>query len=165
MSFKRTLVASVLVLSTSVVTAQEIVRNPIPGSDFPIAQSVLVPANAEILYVSGQVPPVVDENADRNSRAAFGDTETQTVGVFERIESALEAAGWSMDDVVKMQVFLVADPEMDGELDFDGFMTGYRQFFSAERNNLPARSAMEIAALVNPGWLVEVEVMAARIPE
>jgi enamine deaminase RidA (YjgF/YER057c/UK114 family) len=146
------------------VLAQDggIVRNPIPGSDFPIAQSVEVPAGATILYVSGQVPPVIDESAEQGSRAAYGDTETQTVGVLERVEAALENGGFTMDDVVKMQVFLVGDPEMDGEMDFAGFMRGYTQFFSAERGNLPARSAMEIAGLVVPGWLVEIEVMAAR---
>ena len=139
-----------------------IVRNPIPGSDFPIAQSVEVPAGATILYVSGQVPPVIDESAEEGSRAAYGDTETQTVGVLERVEAALENGGFTVDDVVKMQVFLVGDPEMDGEMDFAGFMRGYTQFFGAERGNLPARSAMQIAALVVPGWLVEIEVMAAR---
>lgn len=142
--------------------AQEIVRNPIPGSDFPIAQSVEVPAGATILYVSGQVPPVVDEAAEQGSRAAYGDTETQTVGVLERIDGALTNAGFTMDDVVKMQVFLVGDPEMDGAMDFDGFMRGYVQFFGAERGNLPARSAMQVGGLVVPGWLVEIEVMAAR---
>ena len=142
--------------------ASEITRNPIPGSDFPIAQSVELPAGASVLYVSGQVPPVVDESAEQGSRAAYGDTETQTVGVLERIDAALENAGYSMDDVVKMQVFLVGDPEMDGAMDFEGFMAGYTQFFSAERGNLPARSAMEVAGLVVPGWLVEIEVMAAR---
>lgn len=154
-----------LSLGTAALSAQEIVRNPIPGSDFPIAQSVLVPAGAEILYVSGQVPPVVDEEAEEGSRAAYGDTMTQTVGVLERIDAALQNGGFTMDDVVKMQVFLVGDPEMDGAMDFSGFMEGYTQFFSAERGNLPARSAMEIAALVVPGWLVEIEVMAARMPE
>ena len=104
---------------------------------------------------------MVDEAAEEGSRAAYGDTETQTVGVLERIDAALENAGYSMDDVVKMQVFLVGDPEMDGAMDFEGFMRGYTQFFGAERG-LPARSAMQVAGLVVPGWLVEIEVTAAK---
>ena len=139
-----------------------VTRNPIPGSDFPIAQSVELRPEAAVLYVSGQVPPVVDEAAPQGSRAAYGDTETQTVGVLERVAGALEGAGYSMADVVKMQVFLVGDPEMGGAMDFDGFMRGYTQFFGAEQGNLPARSAMQVAGLVVPGWLVEIEVMAAR---
>ena len=156
-------IALALTLGTA-AQAQDggIVRNPIPDSDFPIAQSVEVPGDATILYVSGQVPPVIDESAEQGSRAAYGDTETQTVGVLERIDAALENAGYAMEDVVKMQVFLVGDPEMDGAMDFAGFMRGYTQFFSAERDNLPARSAMAVEALVVPGWLVEIEVMAAK---
>ena len=163
---KATALAALLALAAAAAPGQEaaseITRNPIPGSDFPIAQSVEIPAGTTTLYVSGQVPPVVDEAAPEGSRAAYGDTETQTVGVLERIDAALENAGYSMDDVVKMQVFLVGDPEMDGAMDFEGFMRGYTQFFGAERGNLPARSAMQVASLVVPGWLVEIEVTAAR---
>lgn len=79
-----------------------------------------MPAGASVLYVSGQVPPVANEEAEPGSREAYGDTETQTVGVLERIDAALQAAGYTMDDVVKMQVFLVGDPEKDGAMDFEG---------------------------------------------
>lgn len=44
-------------------------------------------------------------------------------------------------------------------------MNGYTQFFGVERGNLPARSAMQVAALASPAWLVEIEVMAAKMPE
>lgn len=145
------------------VNAQEIVRYPIPNSTFPIARAVELPADAQLVYVSGQVPPVVDETADPNSVAAFGNTQTQTVGVLERIQTILTDLDLTMGDVVKMQVFLVGDPAMDGMMDFAGFMEGYTQFFGTEAQpNLPARSAMQVAGLVNPGWLVEIEVVAVR---
>ena len=156
------LLAAALLAAPALAQDGAVTRNPIPGSDFPIAQSVELQAGATVLYVSGQVPPVVNEDAERGSRAAYGDTEQQTVGVLERIGGALENAGYTMADVVKMQVFLVGDPEMNGAMDFDGFMRGYVQFFGAEQGNLPARSAMQVAGLVVPGWLVEIEVMAAR---
>ena len=71
--------------------------------------------------------------------------------------------GLSMSDVIKMQVFLVKDPAKGNKMDFAGFMKGYTQFFgTAEQPNLPARSAFEIAALANPAWLVEIEVVAVR---
>lgn len=144
--------------------AAEVVRHPIPNSTFPIALAVETPANATTVYVSGQVPPVVDANADKNSVAAYGDTQTQTVNVLQRIQDILTSLDLSMSDVVKMQAFLVADPE-SGKMDFEGFMAGYTQFFgTAEQPNLPARSTMEVAALVNPGWLVEIEVVALRMP-
>lgn len=143
---------------------EQIVRHPIPNSTFPIALAVETPSTATTVYVSGQVPPVVDANADKNSIQAYGDTKTQTIEVLKRIQTILTSLGLTMKDVVKMQAFLVADPS-SGKMDFDGFMEGYTQFFgTADQPNLPARSAMEVAALVNPGWLVEIEVVAARMP-
>jgi enamine deaminase RidA (YjgF/YER057c/UK114 family) len=69
----------------------------------------------------------------------------------------------TMKDVVKMQAFLVADPAKENRMDFAGFMEGYTQFFgTAEQPNLPSRSVMAVAGLVNPGWLVEIEVTAVR---
>lgn len=143
--------------------AQAVIRYPIPDSNFPIARAVELPANARLVYVSGQVPPVVNADAPRDSIEAFGDTRTQTVGVLERIRSILSDVGLTMGDVVKMQVFLVGDPNSGGRMDFAGFMEGYTQFFGTEQQpNLPARSAMQVAKLVNPGWLVEIEVVAVR---
>ena len=68
-----------------------------------------------------------------------------------------------MGDVIKMQAFLVGDPEMDGKMDFAGFMRGYTQFFGTdEQPNLPSRSALQVAGLANPNYLVEIEVTAVR---
>jgi enamine deaminase RidA (YjgF/YER057c/UK114 family) len=67
-----------------------------------------------------------------------------------------------MSDVTKMTAFLVADPA-NGKLDFEGFMAGYKKFFDTpEQPNKPARSAVQVAALVVPGALVEIEVTAAK---
>ncbi len=143
-------------------SAQDIVRHKIPNSDFPIAQAVSVPPNATIHFISGQVPPVVHKERDPNSIAAFGDTRTQTVGVLQRIRDILQGMGLGMGDVVKMQVFLVGDPEYGGRADVTGFMAGYTQFFGGAQPNLPARAVMQVAALSNPGWLVEIEVVAAK---
>ena len=122
-----------------------------------------MPSGLTTVYVSGAVPPVADKNAAEGSIQAFGDTETQTVGVLKSIEATLKDLGLTMGDVVKMQVFLVGDPKLDGKMDFAGFMKGYTQFFgTTEQPNLPARSAMQVAGLVNPGWLVEIEVTAVR---
>jgi enamine deaminase RidA (YjgF/YER057c/UK114 family) len=140
----------------------DIVRHKIPGSDFPIAQAVTLPPNATITFVSGQVPPLVDKSADPNSIAAYGDTRTQTVGVLNKIKDILQGMGLTMGDVVKMQVFLVGDPAKNGKADVSGFMEGYTKFFGGPQPNLPARAAFQIQALSNPGWLVEIEVVAAK---
>jgi len=142
--------------------AQDIVRHKIPNSDFPIAQAVSIPPNATIHFISGQVPPVIDKNADQNALAAFGDTKAQTVGVLAKIQDILKGMGLTMGDVVKMQVFLVGDPGKGGKADVAGFMQGYTQFFGGPQPNLPARAVFQVAALSNPGWLIEIEVVAAK---
>ena len=109
----------------------DIVRHKIPGSDFPIALAVTIPATASITFVSGQVPPVVDKAADVQSLAAYGNTRTQTVGVLNKISDILKGMGMSMADVVKMQVFLVGDPGKAGKGDVAGFMEGYTSFSAA----------------------------------
>jgi enamine deaminase RidA (YjgF/YER057c/UK114 family) len=144
-------------------SAQEVQRHRTPGSDFPIARAVEVPGGRTTVYVSGAVPPVVDANAAADSTARFGDTRTQTRGTLAGIARTLQDLGLSMGDVVKMQVFLVGDPQRGGRMDFSGFMDAYREFFGTQAQpNLPARSVMQVAGLVNPGWLVEIEVTAVR---
>jgi enamine deaminase RidA (YjgF/YER057c/UK114 family) len=138
----------------------EVVRYPIPNSTFPIAQAVKIPGDAATYYISGQVPPVVSKEADPGSREAYGDTKTQTVGVLNKIKAILEGLGLGIGDVVKMQVFLVHDAR--APMDFKAFMEGYTQFFGGSQPNLPARSVVGVASLANPGFLVEIEVIAVK---
>ena len=66
-------------------------------------------------------------------------------------------------DVVAMTVYLVGDPAKGNRMDFDGFMAAYSQFFgTAEQPNLPARSTVQVAGLVQPGMLVEIEVQLVK---
>jgi enamine deaminase RidA (YjgF/YER057c/UK114 family) len=149
----------VLALLVGVRAAQaDVVRHAIPNSSFPISQSAEVSGNVTTYYVSGQVPPVIDKTADATSPQAYGDTKTQTVGVLNKIKGILEGLGLGIGDVVKMQVFLVNDAR--NPMDFKGFMEGYTQFFGGDQPNLPARSVIGVAALANPGFLVEIEVIA-----
>ena len=151
-----------LALSFSAM-AVDVIRYKFPVADFPIALAVEVPAGKTLVFVSGGGPTVVDKSVPPNTVAAFGDTRTQTISTLTAIQGHLHRMGLEMKDVVKMQVFLVGDPGRGGEMDFAGFMDGYRQFFgTAEQPNLPARSAMKISGLANPGWLVEIEVTAVR---
>lgn len=157
---KRGMLSLLVLLLGAHAAEAEIVRYPIPNSTFPIAQAVRVSGDAVITYVSGQVPPVVNKDADASSPQAYGDTKTQTVGVLTRIKDILERQGLGMGDVIKMQVFLVHDAR--APMDFKAFMEGYTQFFGGAQPNLPARSVLGVASLANPGFLVEIEVVAAK---
>lgn len=156
----RTMLWLALLCATAPSAQAEVVRHPIPNSTFPIAQSVQVTGNATTYYVSGQVPPVINKDADPSSPQAYGDTKTQTVGVLNRLKAILDGLGLGMGDVVKMQVFLVHNAA--APMDFKAFMEGYTQFFGGSQPNLPARSVLGVAALANPGFLVEIEVVAVK---
>lgn len=126
----------------------------------PIARTVKVPQAAETLYVSGEVasPSVGDAQG-------FGDTEAQTRSIFQKIEQTLRERGYSLGDVVKLTVFLVGVPERSGHLDMDGFTRAYGRYFgTAAQPNLPARTTVQVAGLSRPGYLVEIEAIAAKIP-
>jgi enamine deaminase RidA (YjgF/YER057c/UK114 family) len=127
----------------------------------PISTSVSVPPGGRLVYVSGTVPDVVDPAAPEGSVARYGDTATQTRSVLRKVEKALAEQGLGLSDVVMMRVFLVA-PEGQ-RMDFAGMMTAYREFFGTRTQpNKPARSTMQVAGLVDAGWLVEIEVTAAK---
>ena len=147
-------------LASTLAARADVVRTPIPNSTFPIALAVQVPAAATTYYLSGQVPPLINKDADPQSPQAYGDVKTQTVGVLGRIKGILEGLGLGMGDVVKMQVFLVHDAR--APMDFKAFMEGYTQFFGGSQPNLPARTTVGVASLANPGFLVEIEVTAVK---
>lgn len=146
-------------------SAGQIERIPAASSASPILTGVKVPAGAETFYLSGQVPAVIDPSAAPDSRAAFGDTRTQAQSVFRKIETLLKAQGYGLGDVVKLTVFLVGDPALGGKQDFAGFSQAYAEFFgTAELPNKVARSTVQVAALANPGFLIEIEATAVKQP-
>jgi enamine deaminase RidA (YjgF/YER057c/UK114 family) len=131
------------------------------AGEAPIATSVEVPAGSRLVYISGTVPDPINANAPAGSPARFGDTEAQTRSVLRKVQQALGAHGLGLGDVVMMRVFLVA-PGGQKAMDFAGMMRAYReQFGTAQQPNRPARSTMQVAGLVDPDWLVEIEVTAA----
>ena len=155
--------AAFLALSANAATAQSVTRLPLEKSDFPISAAVTVHAGTDMVFVSGTLPPVIDKTAAKGSPAAYGDMQTQTVGALTQIKATLGRMGMDLGDVVKMTVYMVGDPAQGGKLDFAGLMAGYTKFFGTkDQPNKPARSAMQVAALVVPGPLLEIEVIAAK---
>jgi enamine deaminase RidA (YjgF/YER057c/UK114 family) len=131
----------------------QVKRIPLPnGNTFPISEGVWV---GDTYYLSGQMG--LEKGKDP------GDTKTQTIAAIKGIQKALADQKLTLGDVVMMHVYLAPDAVKGNKLDFSGFMEGYTQFFgTADQPNKPARSAMEVAALVAPTALVEIEVIAVK---
>jgi 2-iminobutanoate/2-iminopropanoate deaminase len=116
-----------------------------------------------MFYMSGQLPTSVSP-ADRakGTPAVYGDTKAQAESTFNKIQGLLKEQGLGMGDVVMMRVYMAAEPAMD-KLDFAGMNEVCGKFFGTpEQPNKPARSTVQVAALVTAGALIEVEVQAVR---
>jgi len=161
---RRMLFPALFLAATCVQSAHaaEIVRRQ--AGNFPIASTVLVPAGAEVVFLSGTLADPVKADAPAGSAERLGDTEAQVTSVLGKLEKELAVSGLSMSDVVKMNVFLVGDPAKGGSMDFEGLMKAYsRHFGTSAQPNLPARTTVQVVALPMPGALVEIEVVAARM--
>lgn len=158
------ILGTAMLAGSAAARAQDIVRTPLPdGNPFPIADAVTVRAGVDTVYVSGKLPMALNKGAPQGTPLVYGDMQTQTVSVLNQIKTTLAGLGLGMGDIVKMTVFMVADPAYDNKLNFPALMAGYSQFFGTkEQPNKPARSAVQVAGLVAPGALLEVEVIAAR---
>lgn len=155
-----------LLLLTPTAHAQTVIRH-VSSPPGIILESVTVKPGATTLYISGQLasplPSAAAPAGSQPATAAFGDTKTQTISALHKIEAILAERGYRMGDVVKVTLFVVGDPALNGKLDVAGMKAGFRQFFGTAANpSAVARSAVQVAALVNPGNLIEIEAIAAK---
>ena len=163
MTIKIALAAATLLALAAPAMAQEIERT-YPSPTAFIASTVTVPAGSEIIFLSGQLPNVADTTAPAGTVEAYGDTEAQAESTFAKIQALLATRNLTMGDVVSMTVYLMAAPGSD-RMDFAGMMRAYNRYFgTAEQPNRPSRSTVQVAGLAGPGFLVEIEVTAARAP-
>lgn len=130
-----------------------------------ILDGVRISDDMEVFYLSGQLPSPVDAKkamADVKSIDEMGDSKTQTISTLTKIKALLEAQGYKMSDLVKLSLFVAADPKT-GKMDFAGVNEGFKQFFGTPDNpNTVARSTFQVAALVGPYYLIEIEAIAVK---
>ena len=99
----------------------------------------------DYIFLSGQIG-LVDERGNE-----LKGIEAQTRQSLENMKGILKEAGASLNDVVKVTVFLInAD-------DFAKMNEVYKSFFAED---FPARSTVVVAALARPEMIVEIECIA-----
>lgn len=107
---------------------------------------VVEASGGRTLYISGQV------SLDAAGQVVGGgDVAAQTRQVFENLKLALEAASASLEDVVKITVFMT---DLSGLQAFRRVRDAY--FTKAP----PASSLVQVAGLVRPEFLIEIEAVA-----
>ena len=102
-------------------------------------------STGSLVYTSGQlgIDPVTGNLVE-------GGVQTETRQALENVKTVLEAAGTTLENVIKTTVFLRDIAE------FAQMNTIYAKFFTADQ---PARSAFQVAALPKAA-AVEIEVVA-----
>jgi len=104
-----------------------------------------------LVYIAGQV------SADASGKlVGEGNFEAQCEQVFNNVKLALEAGGAGMADIVKLNTYIVAEvdpaeiPKMRAVRD---------RYVNAQKP--PASTLVVVSRLARPGWLIEIEAIAA----
>ena len=126
--------------------------NPAGLPEVPIYRQVSVATGSRIVSVAGQVAVDAD-----GTMVGEGDLAAQVEQCYRNVATALAEVGGSLDDVVKLTVYLVDWTPDKMPLFADGVA---RASATLGVTPLPPLTGIGVAALAEPGLLVEVEATA-----
>lgn len=116
----------------------------VPNGHF--SQATTIEAKGKLVFISGMTARTRD-----GTIAGIGDIEAQTRQVCENLKAAAEAAGGSLNDVVRVDVH-VRDIEH-----FPIIHKVRREYF---KEPVPASTMVEVSRLVSPDYLIEISAIA-----
>ncbi len=110
------------------------------------SQAIAIEAKGKLVFLSGMTARRPD-----GTIAGVGDIEAQTRQVCENLKSAVEAAGGTMDDICRVDVY-VRNMEH-----FDKIHKVRREYFNAPA---PASTMVEVTKMVSAEYLIEISAIA-----
>jgi 2-iminobutanoate/2-iminopropanoate deaminase len=110
------------------------------------SHATMIEAQGRLVFISGMTARRAD-----GSIAGVGDIEAQTRQVCENIKAAVEAAGGTMDDICRVDVY-IRNMEQ-----FDAIHKVRREYF---REPLPASTMVEVVKMTHPDYLIEINAIA-----
>jgi 2-iminobutanoate/2-iminopropanoate deaminase len=128
------------------VSRREIASDRVRAPSGHFSQAIAVEAQGRLVFISGMTARRPD-----GSIAGVGDIEAQTRQVCENIKSALEAAGGTMDDICRVDVY-VRNMEH-----FEAIHKVRAQYFKPP---LPASTMVEVTKMTSPDYLIEINAIA-----
>ena len=125
---------------------QQVRTSKIAAPSGHFSQAVAIEAKGRLVFISGMTARRADGKI-----AGIGDVEEQTRQVCENIKTALEAAGGTMEDVCRVDVYLrnIGDRERVNKV--------RSQYW---RTIPPASTLVEVSKLASPEFLVEISAIA-----
>ena len=130
-----------MAMSKKQITSEKIRR---PSGHF--SQATMVEARGRLVFISGMTSRRPD-----GSIAGVGDIDAQTRQVCENLKAAVEAAGGTMDDICRVDVY-VRNMEH-----FDQIHKIRREYFGVPA---PASTMVEVAKMTSPEYLIEISAIA-----
>jgi enamine deaminase RidA (YjgF/YER057c/UK114 family) len=118
----------------------------------PVGYSHIAKVNrGTLIYLAGQV------SSDASGKlVGEGNFEAQAEQVFRNLKIAVEAAGGNMADIVKLNVYLVAEVD---QAEVPKLRAIRNRYVNVEKP--PASTLVVVSRLAQPGWLIEIEAVAA----
>lgn len=110
------------------------------------SQAIEIDAAGKLVFISGMTARRAD-----GTIAGIGDIEGQTRQVCENIKAAVEAAGGTMDDICRVDVY-VRNIEH-----FEKIHRVRREYFKSPP---PASTMVEVTKMVSPDYLIEINAIA-----
>src|SRR5438270_4064886 len=110
------------------------------------SHATTIEARGKLVFISG----MVSRRAD-GTIAGIGDIEAQTRQVCENLKAAVEAAGGTMDDICRVDVY-VRNMEH-----FDTIHKVRREYF---KSPAPASTMLEVTKMTSPDYLIEINAIA-----
>ena len=116
------------------------------------SHATMIEARGRLVFISGMTARRAD-----GTIAGIGDIEAQTRQVCDNIKAAVEAAGGTMDDICRVDVYIhIRNMEQ-----FDAIHKVRREYF---KEPLPASTMVEIVKMTHPDYLIEINAIAV-IPD
>jgi 2-iminobutanoate/2-iminopropanoate deaminase len=123
------------------ITSAKLAR---PSGHF--SQATMAEARGRLVFISGMLAKGADGKI-----VGIGDPEAQTRQVCENLKAAIEAAGGTMDDICRVDVFI---RNMEH---FDKIHSARRDYFKAPA---PASTMVEVCKMTSPDALIEINAIA-----
>jgi len=128
------------------MSKQEITTDRLATPNGHFSQATVIEARGKLVFISGMTARRPD-----GSIAGVGDIDAQTRQVCENVKAAVEAAGGTLNDICRVDVYV---------RDITHFAAIHSVRSEYFQPPLPASTMVEVSMMVSPDYLIEINAIA-----